>query len=60
MLLLTVTRPLRLPPENARIHDKFVGFGVPDEPIRRRRIMTYMTLGRCGHRPLQVYENNNS
>ena len=26
------------PPENARIHGKSVGFGVPDEPIRQWRI----------------------
>ena len=34
-----VTRPLRFLPENAEIHDKSVGFGVLDEPIRRRRII---------------------
>ena len=35
------TRPLRLPPENAQIHEKCVGFGVPDKQIRRRRITAH-------------------
>ena len=26
------------PPESEQIHDKSVGFGVPDEPIRQWRI----------------------
>ena len=29
------------PPENEQIHDKSVGFGVPDEPIRLRRIVIH-------------------
>ena len=39
---------------NEQIRNKSVGFGVPDEPIWRRRIMLHIAVGRCGHRPLQI------
>ena len=65
------TRPLRSPSENTQIHDKSVGFGVPDEPIRQRRITStrfwddvgivpYIMKTKSYGQPLAVVRENTS